>query len=57
MQRGILNTCTADPLVVLLFGDLLDLVEKLANAQLQFGQLVALHDLLVVVGVLAHLNV
>ena len=52
-----MNTCTADPLVVLLFGDLFDLVEKLANAQLQFGQLVALHDLLVVVGVLAHLNV
>lgn len=45
------------PLIVLFLGDLLDLVEQLADAQLQLGQFLLLCHLGIVDGVLADLNV
>ena len=45
------------PLVVLFLGDLLDLVEELADAQLQLRQLLVLGQVGVVDGVLPHLDV
>ena len=45
------------PLVVLFLGDLFDLVEQLADPELQLRQLLFLGDIGVVDGVLAHLDV
>jgi hypothetical protein len=45
------------PLVVLLLGDLLDLVQQLTDTQLQFGQLLFLRDVCVVDCMLSHLDV
>ena len=47
----------AVPLVVLLLADLVGLVEQLADAQLQLGELLLARELVVVDGVLAHLDV
>lgn len=44
-------------LVVLFLGDLFHLVKQLPDAQLQFGELLLLHNISVVDGVLAHLYV
>jgi len=44
-------------LIVLLLGDLLHLIQQLADAQLQLGQLVFRRDLSVIVRMLANLNV
>lgn len=46
-----------DPLVVLLFLDLLHLVQQLSHSQLQLSQLVLRCDFRVVIGVFSHLNV
>ena len=48
---------TAYSLVILFFGDLFDLIEKLSNSELKLRQLFLLSDVSVVNGVLTNLNV
>lgn len=54
---GLSEAFFTEPLVVLLLGDLVDLVQQLPHTQLQFGELLLLRHAAVVNGVLAHLNV
>ena len=56
MREGKLRLDTY-ALVVLLLVDLVDLIEQLTHAELQLGQLLLAGKLVVVNGVLAHLNV
>jgi len=54
---GLSESLLPVPLVVLLLGDLLYLVQKLSHSQLQFGQLFLLCNVSVVDGMLSYLNV
>ena len=53
----LVNKIKPHPLVVLLLGDLLDLVEELPDAELELAQLLLLRHVRVVDGVLADLDV